>query len=211
MCAAIRGLSLPVGGKSYRILRGDLHRHTDISPDGIGDGSLMDFYRYAFTAGQYDYMIVTDHQYGDTSITGGVRKNRRTSFLVAGRFWPLLARSAAFPIPMGIATHFSPSAAIANCRYRRASQPERSTRTDPVSYLRERHGLTSSHSTGSDQGTDWRDNDPQLEPLVEIYQGSIRPMNIKNAPRADTPERRYYHHGEAWRPLGSCGMPGPRG
>lgn len=30
-------------------------------------------------------------------------------------------------------------------------------------YLRER--------TASDQGTDWRDNDPQLEPLVEIYQG----------------------------------------
>src|SRR5260370_3448164 len=64
--AAIRGYRYRVGDKTYRILRGDLHRHTDISPDGIGDGSLLDFYRYAFDAGQYDYMVVTDHQYGGT-------------------------------------------------------------------------------------------------------------------------------------------------
>ena len=69
-------------------------------------------------------------------------------------------------------------------------------------YLRERKGLTSSHSTASDQGTDWRDNDPQLEPLVEIYQGLNSSYEYEDAPRADTPERRYYHHGEGWRPLG---------
>lgn len=32
---------------TYRIYRGDLHRHTDISNDGIGDGSLLDLFRYA--------------------------------------------------------------------------------------------------------------------------------------------------------------------
>ncbi|MEO7653408.1 MAG: hypothetical protein ABIZ80_23360, partial [Bryobacteraceae bacterium] len=55
--AAIRDYRYRAGGKSYRILRGDLHRHTDMSADGIGDGSLLDFYRYAFTAGQYEYML----------------------------------------------------------------------------------------------------------------------------------------------------------
>ncbi len=78
------------------------------------------------------------------------------------------------------------------------------TDTGPVlyPYLRERGGLTASHSTASDQGTDWRDNDGQLEPLVEIYQGLNSSYEYEDAPRADTPERRYYHHGEGWRPEG---------
>jgi len=69
-------------------------------------------------------------------------------------------------------------------------------------YLRKLGGLTSSHSSASDQGTDWRDNDPQIEPLVELYQGLNSSYEYENAPRADTPERRYYHHGEGWRPAG---------
>jgi hypothetical protein len=33
-------------------------------------------------------------------------------------------------------------------------------------------------------GTDWRDNDPQLEPLVEIYQGDRTSAEYEGAPRA---------------------------
>ena len=56
--------------------------------DGIGDGSLLDFYRYAFTAGQYDYMIVTDHQYGGTEYNWW-RTEKSEDALHGGR--PLLA------------------------------------------------------------------------------------------------------------------------
>jgi hypothetical protein len=32
-------------------------------------------------------------------------------------------------------------------------------------------------------GTDWRDNDPKLDPVVEIYQGARQNAEAKNAPR----------------------------
>jgi hypothetical protein len=200
---AIRGYRYQIGGKSYRILRGDLHRHTDISPDGIGDGSLMDFYRYAFTAGQYDYMVVTDHQYGGTEYNWWRTEKSEDAFLVAGRFWPLFGTERSINYPNGHRNTFFAERGNRELPIVAGEQTGK-VDTGPIlyPYLRERHGLTSSHSTASDQGTDWRDNDVQLEPVVEIYQGLNSSYEYENAPRADTPERRYYHHGEGWRPLG---------
>lgn len=200
---AIRGYRYQVGGKSYRILRGDLHRHTDISPDGIGDGSLKDFYRYAFTAGQYDYMIVTDHQYGDNEYNWWRTEKSEDAFLVTGHFWPLFGTERSVPYPNGHRNTFFAERGNRELPFA-PGEAAGKVNTGPLlyPYLRARHGLTSSHSTASDQGTDWRDNDPQLEPLVEIYQGLNSSYEYENAPRADTPDRRYYHHGEPWRPLG---------
>jgi hypothetical protein len=201
--AAIRGYRYRTAAKSYRILRGDLHRHTDISPDGIGDGSLLDFYRYAFSAGQYDYMVVTDHQYGGTEYNWWRTEKSEDAFLAQGRFWPLFGTERSLPYPNG---HRNTFFAERGNRELPISREENAgtLNTGPIlyPYLRKLNGLTSSHSTASDQGNDWRDNDPQLEPLVEIYQGLNSSYEYENAPRADTPERRYYHHGEGWRPAG---------
>ena len=60
----IRGYEIRSGGKVYRIYRGDMHRHTDISADGAGDGSVMDLFRYALDAARMDYAMVTDHNSG---------------------------------------------------------------------------------------------------------------------------------------------------
>ena len=62
--ARIRGYKVESAGKTYRIYRGDLHRHTDISDDGVGDGSLMDLHRYALDAAALDFSIVGDHNMG---------------------------------------------------------------------------------------------------------------------------------------------------
>ena len=59
--ARIRRYRMQVGGKTYHIYRGDIHRHTDISVDGMGDGSLMDLHRYAVDAAALDYVFITDH------------------------------------------------------------------------------------------------------------------------------------------------------
>ena len=201
--AAIRAYRYRAGSKTYRILRGDLHRHTDISPDGIGDGSLLDFYRYAFSAGQYDYMLVTDHQYGGTEYNWWRTEKSEDAFLVPGRFWPLFGTERSVPYPNGHRNTFFAERGNRELPIL-ADEMTGKTNSGPIlyPYLRRLHGLTASHSTASDQGTDWRDNDPQLEPLVEIYQGLNSSYEYENAPRADTPERRYYHHGEAWRPAG---------
>lgn len=51
-----------VGGKSYRLVIGDTHRHTDISRCMNGrDGSLQDAYRYALDACGLDWLAISDH------------------------------------------------------------------------------------------------------------------------------------------------------
>ena len=55
-----------VHGVEQRIVRGDFHRHTELSWDvgGQVDGSLFDFYRYTMDAAAMDFGAVTDHQAG---------------------------------------------------------------------------------------------------------------------------------------------------
>src|SRR5690606_17823960 len=59
---AIREYEIDAGGKTYKILRGDMHRHTDVSQDFKYDGSLIEVYRYALDAAAFDYVVPTDHQ-----------------------------------------------------------------------------------------------------------------------------------------------------
>ena len=64
--AAIRGFRTPIHGREARIVRGDLHRHTELSWDAGGtiDGSLPEFYRYMIDAASMDFGASTDHQGG---------------------------------------------------------------------------------------------------------------------------------------------------
>ena len=40
------------------------------------------------------------------------------------------------------------------------------------------------HTSATSMGTDWRDNDPVVEPIVEIYQGDRMSYEMEGAPRA---------------------------
>jgi hypothetical protein len=51
-------------------------------------------------------------------------------------------------------------------------------------YLHEFNGLCASHTSATGMGTDWRDNDPVAEPIVEIYQGDRMSYEHEGAPRA---------------------------
>jgi hypothetical protein len=50
-------------------------------------------------------------------------------------------------------------------------------------------------------GTDWRDNDPDLEPIVEIFQGARTSAEHEGAPLSPT-ERRTELHAGGYRPAG---------
>ena len=62
--ARIRAYRITVNDTSLRILRGDFHRHTEISADGAGDGSVEDYFRYMMDAAAMDTGIISDHNAG---------------------------------------------------------------------------------------------------------------------------------------------------
>ena len=53
-------------------------------------------------------------------------------------------------------------------------------------YLRHFNGIVASHTSGTNMGTDWRDNDPRAEPVVEIYQGDRQNYEMPEAPRSNS-------------------------
>ncbi len=51
-----------VGDKTYHLVRGDLHRHTDLSLcRSFVDGSVAETYRYAIEVARLDFLGITDH------------------------------------------------------------------------------------------------------------------------------------------------------
>jgi hypothetical protein len=65
-------------------------------------------------------------------------------------------------------------------------------------YLKQYNGIVAMHTSGTNMGTDWRDNDPQAEPVVEIYQGDRQNYEMPDAPRANKAEDSI----GGWRPRG---------
>jgi hypothetical protein len=80
---------------------------------------------------------------------------------------------------------------------------EQKSSTGPVlyPYLRQNNGLATSHTSHTNMGTDWRDNDPDLEPLVEIFQGARTSAEHEGAPLSPTEKRTELWAG-GYRPLG---------
>ena len=60
----VRDHVVRAGGKTYRLLRGEFHRHTEISQDEGADGALEDMWRYAIDAAGLDWIGNGDHDSG---------------------------------------------------------------------------------------------------------------------------------------------------
>ena len=65
-------------------------------------------------------------------------------------------------------------------------------------YLKKFNGIVASHTSGTNMGTDWRDNDPDTEPVVEIYQGDRQNYEMPGAPRSNNEKDSI----GGWRPKG---------
>jgi hypothetical protein len=185
--ARIRGYTIEAGGKTYHIYRGDLHRHTDISGDGAGDGSLMDLHRYALDAAAFDFVMVGDHNMGqDNEYCWWRTQKANDLYTVPGTFISMYGYERSVPYPNG---------------HRNVIWAERGHRTLPTpqaknpaqmaadtgklyEYLRRTGGLCTLHSSATAQGTDWQEPiDPALEPFVEIFQGFHGSYEIPGAPK----------------------------
>jgi hypothetical protein len=197
--AGMRGIAVQNGGKTYHVYRGDMHRHTDISADGAGDGDVWDAYRYMMDAAAMDWFVLTDHQSGGQDYTWWRTQKAVNMFHVPGFFTALYGTERSLSYPNG---HRNLVFAQATKLLPITPQEQKSS-TGPVlyPYLRENKGLASSHTSHTNMGTDWRDNDPDLEPIVEIYQGARTSAEHEGAPLSPTEKRTELHAG-GYRPLG---------
>lgn len=182
----IRGYRVKIGEREYRIVRGDLHRHTELSQDGSGDGQLDDLYRYAMDAALMDYSHVADHQMGvDEEYNWWITQKSSDLYFMPQQFVTLFGYERSVPYPNG---HRNVIWAERGRPVLRIGPEEMkgTQNSGPVlyPYLGRTNGIASTHSQATEQGTDWRDHDSSLEPIAEIYQGFDSSYENPGSPRA---------------------------
>jgi len=183
----IQGYGIESSGKTYHIYRGDMHRHTEFSMDGNNDGSLAQTYRYAIDAADFDYMGVSDHNGDggpDIDYIRWVEHQMCDVFMLPRRFEPLYGYERSLNYPNGHRNVMFAKRGIPTLPATPEEIKGREGAKALYEYLKRNSGIAMSHTSATTMGTDWRDNDPVVEPLVEIYQGDRVSAEYEGAPKA---------------------------
>lgn len=210
--ARARAARIDVAGKTLRLWRGEFHRHTELSQDGTGDGMLSDSWRYALDAAALDWMGNGDHDNGGGREYSWWYTQKMTDMLgMPGTFTPMFTyeRSCNYPdghrnvvfAQRGVRTLPRLTGGQGKALDDLPVDAQRPHSPDTLllyRYLEQYDGVCASHTSGTDMGTDWRDNDPKREPVVEIYQGCRQNYEMPGAPRSNTAD----HSIGGWRPMG---------
>jgi hypothetical protein len=202
--ALMRNYKMQAGKETLHVMRGEFHRHTEMSQDGGADGPLVDAYRYMIDAAYMDWVGCCDHDNG-----GGheyfwwLNQKLSDAYHLGNKFVPMFAYERSVQYPEGHRNVVFPTRGIRPL----PRLPKMATDSAPTSapdtqmlykYLRAFGGIVASHTSGTDMGTDWRDNDPVVEPVVEIYQGDRQNYEMPDAPRSNSEKDSI----GGWRPLG---------
>ena len=202
---AVRADRTTVDGKTVRIVRGDFHRHTELSWDGGGaqDGSLQDFYRYMIDAASMDFGASTDHQGGANEYWWWYTQKMTDMHHLPGTYVPIFGYERSVTQPHGHRNilYASRAGRVVPFHLRQGTDSfglgENSQGDEPgvgtgdvvendtkllYEAIRAMNGIAISHTSGTRMGTDWRDNDPRLEPVVEIFQGARTNYEFIGAP-----------------------------
>jgi hypothetical protein len=192
-----------INGTNLQIIRGEFHRHTEISGDGGSDGPLEDMWRYAIDVAAMDWLGCGDHDNGaGREYPWWLTQKTTDAFRIAGKFEPPFTYERSVTYPEG---------------HRNVVFEQRGVRTLPrlpksardftghapdtqmlYKYLKAFDGVCASHTSATNMGTDWRDWDPKVEPMVEIYQGARQNYERPGAPRCPTADDSI----GGWEPLG---------
>lgn len=188
----IRAYRMEAGGKKYQLLRGDFHRHTELSWDGGADGSLEDMFRYAIDAAALDWVGNGDHDNGaGREYPWWLVQKLTDAYNIKDRFTPIFCYERSVSYPHGHRNCLFAKRGVRTLP--RLAEPDPQKRVAGIHaddtkmlyrYLKEFDGICAAHTSATGMGTDWRDNDRQVEPIVEIYQGDRMSYEMEGAPRA---------------------------
>src|SRR5262245_20471981 len=145
-------------------------------------------FRYAIDAAGMDWLCAGDHDYGGgREYTWWQIQKLDDAFHLPRGFTPVFGYERSVRYPDGHRNVMFAQRGIRSLPRLAGTQPNAVARGDTAMlyrYLRQFDGICSSHTSATDMGTDWRDNDPKLEPVVEIYQGDRNNYEYLGAPRA---------------------------
>jgi hypothetical protein len=201
--ARARDYRFDYNGTKLQVIRGEFHRHTEISGDGGNDGPLEDMWRYAIDVAAMDWLGNGDHDNGGgREYTWWLTQKTTDAFRIAGKFEPPFTYERSVSYPEG-----HRNSVMAQRGVRTLPRLPISKRDDPkpapdtdmfYKYLKHFDGVCASHTSTTTMGTDWRNWDKDVEPMVEIYQGARQNYERPGAPRSPTPNDAI----GGWEPLG---------
>src|SRR5581483_1613497 len=189
--ARAHGFHAEYEGKELHIARGEFHRHTEISGDGGNDGPLEDMWRYAIDVAQMDWLACSDHDNGNgREYTWWLTQKTTDAFRLPGRFDPPFSYERSVSYPEGHRNVVFAQRGVRTLPRLPKTDPEPVVHAPDTQmlykYLKRFDGVCASHSSATQMGTDWRDNDPVYETMVEIYQGCRQSYERPGAPRSPT-------------------------
>lgn len=198
---ALRDARISWNGRTFRLFKGDLHRHTELSTDsgGRADGSVIDFFRYMIDAAGMDYGAITDHSAGgDSEYWWWLIQKVTEMYHLPGRYsapfgyertphWPKGHKNiihAARNVPIvklftrpDMPEHWSTYAIVAGD----LAKNDTGLLFDNV---RRTGGIAIPHTLATSQGNDWTETDDKVQPVAEIFQGARDSYEHEGAPAA---------------------------
>ncbi len=186
-----RAYRATVGGKEFRLLRGEFHRHTELTSHQDMDGTLEEMWRCGMDVAGFDWIGNGDHDngYGAEYLWWLVQK--QTDFLHhPPAFTPMFTYERSRTYPSGHRNAMfayrgvRPLPQIPGGKDLVFGTPDKGSPDIKgfYAYLKHFGGICASHTSGTNMGTDWRDSDPDVEPVVEIFQGCRQSYEHEGAP-----------------------------
>lgn len=192
--ARIRARRVQLGGKSLQFLRGEFHRHTEFSSHRDWDGPFEEVWRYGLDVAGMDWIGAGDHDYAvGLDYMWWLQQKAGDIYNAPGSFSAMYSYERSVSYPSGHRNVILPRRGIrplprmtGKARVEGTAQDGSPDIHNLFAYLRHFGGICSSHTSGTNMGTDWRDGDIEVEPVVELFQGHRQSYEVSGGPHAAT-------------------------
>ena len=192
--ARIRAERVHVGGRDLQLLRGEFHRHTEFSSHRDWDGPFEEVWRYGLDVAALDWIGPGDHEYAMShGYLWWLQQKASDIYHVPGEFSATYTYERNVSYPSGHRNVMLPRRGIRPVPRMRGRELLNGTEEDGspdirnlYAYLRHFGAICSSHTSATNMGTDWRDWDAGVEPVVELFQGHRQSYEVSGGPTAAT-------------------------
>ncbi len=192
--SGIRAMRIQAGGRELRLLRGEFHRHSEFSSHRDWDGPFEEVWRYGLDVAGLDWIGPGDHDYAvGQDYLWWLQQKASDLFNVPDSFSAMCTYERNVSYPSGHRNVMLPRRGIRPVPRMQGRNLMNGTEEEGApdiknlfAYLRHFGGICSSHTSATNMGTDWRDGDTEVEPVVEIFQGHRQSYEVLGGPFAAT-------------------------